>query len=223
MTIGLLVLLLAGWQRAVILRWVASPLTVTAETPTATTLLVWSGDRRYDYAAERVATGQIQRVLLIPETPRWTVVYGISRPGQEVALEQLTKRKVPRERIEVLQDPADNIWSLGDRLSDWLAAHPEDSIELAVGSFYGRTTNLVLERLLPASQRARVGVVGLSHRDRNLTNWWKTRKGIRSVFNNYVWLGHAIVFGRPATVENDWNPDEFEERLKREWEGRDAS
>ncbi len=194
------------------------PLFASGGSASGSTLVILGGDRRYTRAAQLVKEGAVGTILLNPGPQRWVVEYGIAPAATEIAVQQLVDRGVPSDRVTLLPGGAQNLWEVGDQLATWLAEHPNESLMVLVDQLYGRTTEIVLQRTIPAEVVDRVQVVGLKHRQFNAARWWRERRELKMVFNNYAWLAHTYFVGRPAPVVETWNPVQFERRLRLQME-----
>ena len=175
-------------------------------------VLIISGDGRYDAAAEVYRRTGSPMLLLKSPTTR-LVQYGILPPGHELARHELRERGVPDDAIVVLPEVAREEWKPYQSLDGWMTKQPEAHVLVLADRYGSRNLRYVLDRTL-GSQASRVSIRALADRRYDETNWWQSRKGIKSTCTAYLALLYAWINGPPTTFyEDTWDPDHYEKQL----------
>jgi uncharacterized SAM-binding protein YcdF (DUF218 family) len=159
--------------------------------------------------------GRIKKVLLIADRPRRVVQLGVLPPGHEVAKRELAKRGVPPDAIVLIPEPAWSLWEAAERLDSFLTGQPGSTLLVVTNQFGSGIVRWVLDQRLPTSRAARVSVLPLEDRRYNDSNWWRTRRGLKSFMNTWVYFLYTLVAGPDAYPKADtWDPDEYETWLR---------
>lgn len=181
-------------------------------------ILVVEGDAnavgRHDEAARLCRENGVRRIVLIRFSPEPEVRSGAILPRHTRGRRALASAGVPTETIEVIPGNARNTWEAVRQLQPWLKHRPETRLLVLVDRLRSRHQRTVFDSVLEPSVAARVSVYGLKEPRCNEANWWKSRRGVRSVMVAGLELMHAWCFGESRPNPSDWDPDDYERTLR---------
>jgi uncharacterized SAM-binding protein YcdF (DUF218 family) len=197
---------------ASLLRMVAGVLVRdTAPAQPDAVVLTW-GDGIYD-AAARLAEDSRTPVFLKPEYPDSRLEQlGLSGRREDEFARELTRRGIPTTQQEVLTGPCRNDLEVARSIERWLARRPQASVALLCDAFQSRRWQGLLDSVQRPSSVS-LGVYPLVDRRYDVSNWWKSRGGIRTVVLSAISLAVSRINGG-ATVESaEWDFEEYEQAL----------
>ena len=167
----------------------------------------------YDQVAELAGRLQAEKFILIPRVPSRVELLGVIPLGVDLAREELQKRGISSERIETLRHESTDFWDDGKIISG-LVGDQHVAVVVCVGRFESRAARYVLWRLLRREVFDKVGVAAIRDPRYDETDWWRSRRGWKSLFLGYASLLHAIFLGDPP----GWRPMDIEEYENWAWE-----
>ena len=189
--IKVLVLFLVVW---VVLAWVAArALIVKAEIGSADALVVLSGSSSYlertQKAAELYRQGRAPLVLLTNDHTRggWSQALQTNPFFVDRALEELTKRGVPAERIRIVPGVAASTHSEAVIVKDYAAAQGLRSVLIITSAYHSRRA-LRTFRTNFADTKIIIGLDSTSRSETSVALWWLSPSGWRDVAGEYVKL-----------------------------------
>lgn len=183
------ILLLAAWAfHARLLRGFAEGLIVDDRNEPASAVLILDGDRQFDSAAQLYRAGA-KTVLVYRCRPDRLVRMGILLPGDELARRELLKRGVSNQDFEVLDCESSCRSRIAAALGQWLAEHPDQTVNVLCERFTSRTWQTVLRRAAEPALAGQVRIVALPNRQFDESNWWQSKPGTMAFLNNYISLG----------------------------------
>ena len=158
-------------------------------------------------AAELYRAG-ISRHLVLPRWHTEPLDLEVQRLGvpwllpTDVAVAILERSGVPREAIEVLDEPVDGLNAELAALGRHFTAHPAESRLLVTARSHTRRARWLLMRVLPAGTRI---AVRASRQDPfDPAAWWHTRSGGREVAMEYLrWVNTFLLRDRWRQVAED--------------------
>ncbi len=172
------------------------------------------GDRCYDHAARLYHEDTSRRILLMEPRASRLVEIGALPHFETVARSQLQARGVPDKAITAIDGEPATIWDEAHLVDAWMQEHPSAEVLLLCDRLESRHRRQVLDTVLEPDHAARLRVLALPDRRYDETNWWKTRRGVKSVFCGYVLLAYAWCQGEDAPEREYWGPDEYEWTLQ---------
>jgi len=211
-------LLLAGigYFHAAILRGLAMPLIVDGTPRGPFDVLIVDGDHRYDAAAAARRECPSRRVLLLEHDANRLVRTGILPPDTEVARKELASRGVPEKAVLVVPGAGRTTWDSGRRLEAWMAQQNDSKgILVLCDRFGGRQTRQIFRRTLSPAHFARLVFCGLPDRRYDERNWWRARCGAKQLVLCWIALIRTYCSGQDEPPPEPWNPDRYEQTLRR--------
>jgi hypothetical protein len=197
-----------------LLRMVANTLIVDEPTEGYGHLVIFDGDHRHAIAGELFRSGKIEHVLMFEGQRKRLVEYGILPPRHEIARRQLEQAGIPADAISLVEGETQSIWQVAKRLDSWLRTHKTVRVTVFSERFSSGDVRQVLDTTLSAESAARVRVRALPDRRYDETNWWRTRRGIKSFGNASMVHVYRWINGRPKFPFKDtWDPDEYQAQL----------
>jgi hypothetical protein len=182
-------LLLAGAMfHARLLRGIAWGLIVDGRRGPAPAVLILDGDRQFDSAAE-LSRGGAATILVYRCRPDRLVRLGIMPRGDETARRELLQRGVSDQDLEILAGESASRSRIAAALGQWLADHPDQTVNVLCDRFTSRTWKIVLQRAVAPALAANIQIVPLSNRQYDETNWWRSKPGTMAFVNSYIRLG----------------------------------
>lgn len=176
-------------------------------------VLVYSGDRCFQTAADFYAAHPDRHALTLARVPSRLVRLGLVQSSEEQFGEELEKRGVPEEAREVIgtatpeQSPYDN-------LERWLAEHPQATVNVLCHQFdsrriHGLTTGAAGENA------PRLRIVALRDRRFGPEDWWRSRVGLREFVLGSLGLVESWFRRDEQPFVSTWDPDAYEASLKK--------
>ena len=158
-------------------------------------------------AAELYRAG-ISRHLVLPLWHTEPLDLEVQRLGiswllpTDVAVAILERSGVPREAIEVLDEPVDGLNAEIAAIGRHFTAHPTSSLLLVTARSHTRRARWLLTGVVPPWTQV---AVRASRRDPfDPTAWWHTRSGGREVAMEYLrWVNTFLLRDRWRTVAED--------------------
>jgi hypothetical protein len=197
-----------------LLRVVANVLIVDEPTEGFDHLAITGGDHRHAIAGELFRGGKIQRVLMFEGQKKRLIEYGILPPPNEIARRQLEKEGIPADAISLIGGETQSTWQFAERLDSWLRTQKTVQVTVFADRFRSRDVRRVLDATLSAGSAARVRVRALPDRRYDETNWWRSRRGMKSFGNASMVLLYRWINGRPeSTFTDTWDPDVYQAQL----------
>jgi hypothetical protein len=183
------VLVLAVWMfHARLLRGIAGGLIVEDPRGPAPAVLILDGDRQFDSAAELSRAGAAT-ILVYRCRPDRLARMGIMPRGDETARRELLQRGVSDQDVEILVGESATRSRIAAALGQWLADHPDQTVNVLCDRFTSRTWKIVLQRAVAPALAANIQIVPLSNRQFDETNWWRSKPGTMAFVNSYIRLG----------------------------------
>ena len=172
------------------------------------------GDRCYDHAARLYHEDTSRRILLMEPRASRLVEIGALPRFETVARSQLQARGVPDKAITAIDGEPATIWDEARLLDAWMNDHPNTEVLLLCDRFESRHRRQELDTVLEPGHAARVGILALPDRRHDETNWWKSRRGVKSVFRGYALLVYAWCQAEDVPEREIWDPDDYERILE---------
>jgi hypothetical protein len=215
-TVAVCSLLVVIVFHAPLLRLAVSPLVDGDEPRAADYLFVYSGDGRFDRAAEAYRCGDATRILVLDRPATRLVRLGILRSRAEECRHELARRGVPEESVLLIPGAANTPWQTARCLEAWLRDNPRHDVRLLCDRFASGDLRYVMSRILGADERQRVAIEGLADRRYDNTNWWRSRAGWRGTGGAACELAYDRLRGedpdpRPS---QEFDPQAFERALR---------
>lgn len=168
---------------------VAGNFWVVDDGPVASDAIVILGDDNYKgNRATRAA-----EVLKAGWAPRIIASGRYLRPYASIAqLEKhdLIARGVPASAIVPFANRASDTREEGEALATFLSAHGWKRIIVVTSNYHTRRTRYILERVLPPGTELRV--VPAQDVNYDPDNWWRTRRGVKIFFHEFVGIFVAM-------------------------------
>lgn len=158
--------------------------------------------------------GLARQIVLIEDRSSRIVEAGIVPTLETVLRRELAARGIPEKVLTALPGDYHAGWNSARRLSDWLQEHPTGQVTVLCDEFDSRRSAYVVRSVLRTTDAARVRWRALPDQRFQTTNWWRTRQGMTELFGAYVSLLHTYLMGEPGKMEERWNPDQFERKLR---------
>lgn len=208
-------IVLAAVCHAPLLRVAAGLLIVDEPQPPAPAyVLVCSGDRRCDVAADLYRRRAAEGVLLVEEHPPRLVREGIVPSREALAQRLLADRRVPQDIVTIIPGLARNEWQAARLLAGWIQERPDAHIVVLCDRFDSRRQRHVLAAALRAEQKGMISMRALPDRRFDERNWWKSREGLKAFFKCAVSAAYDYWCAEPAWIPQEWSPDDYERALK---------
>lgn len=172
------------------------------------------GDRCYAQAARLYREDTSRHILLMEPKPSRLVQIGAVSRFEPVARRQLAARGVPHSVVTSVDGEPETHWDEVRLLGAWLNEHPGSDVLLLCDRLGSRRWRYLLDTVLQPHHASRVGILALRNRKFDETNWWKSRRGAKSIFYAYVALTYAFCSGEPVPRAESWDADEYERRLQ---------
>ncbi len=167
----------------------------------------------YNQVASVAERMRAERVVLIPRVPSRVELLGVVPLGVDLSREELQKRGIPSERIETLSEESADFWD-DVKIISGLVQNDHVAVVVCVGRFESRAARFVLWRLLKPDVFDKVSVAAIRDPRYDETDWWRSRRGWKSLFLGYASLLHAILLGDPP----GWRPMDIEEYENWAWQ-----
>lgn len=180
----------------------------------ATYAVVLGGDSRFDVASQMLKDTTPQGVLVFEGRRTALVACGVLPPAHEIARRELETRGVLKDQVTVLNRKTYDMWGSAECLGNWLQQNNADVV-LLTDRLGSRRVRYIVDQVLSDQLADRVFVHALVDRRYDETDWWKTRRGFKSLFYSSLSLIYASLVGRPRHEDTyQFDPDVFEDRLR---------
>jgi len=187
-----LVFVIGAWLVA----WVAAhALIVTSELRTADAMVVLAGSSTYlertHRAAELFHEGRAARIILTNDNLKsgWSVERGLNPLFVERAADELKRRGVPEDKIEVVPGGVINTYDEASRVRRYATEQGLHSILVVTSGYQSRRARWTFERVFQGSEIA-LGIepVAPGEEAPNPGTWWRYRLGWELVPGEYLKL-----------------------------------
>lgn len=209
-----LLLALAVFFRAPLLRGVAGFLNVDEPPEPAEYVLIMGGDGAIAEAARYYRAGLASQVLLLEMRHHRLERLGILPTGVEILQRALTADGVPSERIAVIDAQVGEGWDFLRRVGAWLDERPAAHVTLLTDQFSSRSLRYRLRTVLVPAAWKRVHIHTLPHRWYDETNWWRRKEGVLQVYHGYLRLTQDRVRGEDREPWRDWDLEGYKQALR---------
>lgn len=179
-------------------------------------VLILSGDHRLQAAVDLLESGRVGQIWLMEGRPDYVVAAGILPSEVESVRDRLAEMGVPGSQIEILgdlevDDLPDAVRLLGARLE----TQPDLRLMIICGALSGRHVQYVLQDVLEPDAADRISILGLPYDRFPMQRWWRSRSGLKQVFNELCALGFTLVAGtEPQAPPPLVGPEAIEEELQ---------
>lgn len=207
------IVMLATATHALWLKQFALAFIATDSARGADAILVLRGDGGLEIAAQRLANGDAETVLLVRQRRSRLMRLGVVPLHEEVWAQRLTELGVAPQRIETIALEARTTHDVARSLAVWLSDNEARRVVVLCDRFTSRDTNAILGRHLGPKLRSRVGVEGIPDRRYDESNWWRSSAGIKAFFRAAFDLTMTHIRGEEPALANEWSPDEYERSL----------
>ncbi|MEK6238625.1 MAG: hypothetical protein N2C14_28230 [Planctomycetales bacterium] len=170
--------------------------------------------RRYDMAAELIASGEATKVLLIPGLPTRIQELGIAPTSEQLSRDELARRDVSPDVVWVYQQDPDRPRTDPQLLGDWLDEHPLARVTVLCDRFESGSFGWRCRSVTSPDAASRIQVRSLTGVAVDETNWWKSRGGWKLFGQSWFRWFHSYWFGERPRRRADWDPDEYVKGLK---------
>lgn len=214
-----LLLFLAGvlyFLRIPLLTGLARLLIVDEQAAATGWVVPFDGHGHYEQVAQLCQERPDTRVLLLQLDPTRLETLARLPSGVEVAKRELDRRGIRGEAVAVFTAPGrpNSDWVEMRCLGQWLAKNQDAQVTLVCDRFRSRHQRMMLDRVLPPADAARVRLWAVAHPWYDETSWWRRKEGVLDLFNGYLGLGYTWVCGDTSDRWQAWDPDEFERTLE---------
>jgi hypothetical protein len=168
----------------------------------------------FQEAARLYREGYAEEIVLIEDRSSRLAKAGIVPTLETLGRRELAGQDVPEQALTVLTGDYRTAWDGARRLRAWLDEHPGASATVLCSEFASRGICGIGNQVLGA-EAARVRWRALPDRRYGVSTWWKSRQGIVQFAGAYIALAHTRVFGEPPAAADHWDPDEYEQRLRK--------
>ena len=208
--------------RGAILHGIASLLVVEEPIQTADYVLIISGDRSEERAAELYHEGIVSHVVIFEFVPGRLQRMKILETHATHLENQLLKRQIPQSAIVVVPAQAKSTWDVTRSLDDWLSTRPTGTrVLVCCDRLSSRRLASIFDQVLSVEHRENTRIYPLTHRYFDETNWWQRKEGVIAVFHGAFRLGYVGLIGEDKTSWREWEPDAYEAHLKRAGEAEE--
>jgi len=149
----------------------------------------------YDKAAGLYHAGTVPRVLLTKYKTNLLADLGVLPADDELAVQQLEARSVPRDAIDVLPGGVDSDWDRARRLEAWLGAHPEHEVTVLGPRLGSMRLRRIFLATLDRSDWQRVHWLGVPSPRYDEHNWWQCKEGVLAFFDGWAGLVSVGLWG----------------------------
>ncbi len=219
---GVAVWLGHGW----VLRGLAAPLVSQQPADGATLLVLWGDERGadgghgFDAAATFYRQDPSRHVLLIGRRPSRLVELGILSPFATLGRRELAARGVPETAVAATEATAADQWDEAQLLAAWLQAHPTATVALWCKPLGSGRVRRILDDVTAPADAVRARVVVPRGTDRDATNWWQTRSGVKDFMLSWLELAFTWCQGRHRLVGQPQSVAAYEKTLREAYRPR---
>ncbi|MEX1027729.1 MAG: hypothetical protein WD049_06950 [Candidatus Paceibacterota bacterium] len=177
-------------------------------------VVITGGDRRYDWVADQYAARNVRKVLQFRSSPKRLYEFGVLPYPHEQARAELIECGVDAEDIVFIDETARNSWERADQLERWMAERPDATVAVVADRLGSGAVDEVFRQAMSPEVYERISIHSLRDRRYDESDWWKSRRGMKSFYGAAVsWLTVRLG-GRPEyQYEDDWDPEEYEREL----------
>jgi CoA-binding domain len=204
-----------------VLRGVAAGLIVDDAPAAADTIVIikTSGDSAMplDEVAQLYRQGLAGQILLIEDRTSRLCRLGIAPDFDTTVKRELMARDVPETAFASLAVTVRGEKEPARCLGMWLEQNPDRHVTVFCDQLASRGVARVFRQVLDRDYPKRVHWHAVPDRRFDQTNWWRRRQGIIAVLSEYLALGSALISGEEE-LPPPWNPDEYEQNLRRQAE-----
>lgn len=165
-----------------------------------------------DEVARRYAAGEVHGVLLFAPPMSRAVRCGAWSDRATTLRRDLENRGIPPAAIVVPPGEVRTTWDAARTLQPWLEKRPETRLIVLERLMRGRHDWRIFNSVLGGRKVADLqfsAIRGVIDED----NWWRSREGVQTVFQNYAALGFDWWNGQAEPCKNPWTLEEFENSL----------
>jgi hypothetical protein len=166
---------LTGWARFLC----ADEAPLDAPANRSVTVVVFGGRDVAAYIRPYVESGRVELVLIISRSPGRLERRGIVRPSSECFRDALLADGLEPQHIEVQLSSVQRTSELLQTINQRLDAAPNEQAVLLCGEWQSRWLRGQRNAHVSAVNRSRCQVQAVSHPDEGVTNWWRTKDGLR--------------------------------------------
>jgi hypothetical protein len=171
-------------------------------------------DGCYEWAAHLYHSGSVSGILLLEKRPERLERMGFLPLSTSLSQRELASEGVPRSAVTVIPGETRTDWDHARRLRDWLRGQPGTRLLILCERFEGRRLRYILDKVLGIDYAGRVHLLSLPRQTYDERDWWRNRLGIAHVFDCYVRLVYARLWGEDRLEWRDWDPEDFKRRLR---------
>lgn len=186
---GLMALLLslAWWQRAPLLKG-AARLWIVSETPAPADAIVILGgglELRTLKAAELYHTGFANRVLVMQPERTEINTLGLIVDQADLTVRLLKLKNVPESAIVVLEPEVTSTFDEAETLAGWAKTNNAKSVLVTTDIFHTRRARWILNRKLKEIG-VEVKMIAVPQKKYDADNWWQTEAGVIDFQNEVI-------------------------------------
>jgi hypothetical protein len=177
----------------------------------AADILVIGGDGASRAASVWLAEHPAAKLLLAAKPPPRVVQVGatVSEAERRVALAK--SAGIPEDRIEILMGTNIRHIRPVTLMGQWLNKNPERRIHVLCDQFQSRGLRRAAESSLHSATASRITLGTLVDQRFSVDDWWRTRLGIRAVFDAYLGLTRSVLGLRSPEPPDYLTPDQYEQ------------
>jgi hypothetical protein len=178
------VLLLALVFHVPLLRSVGRALMVQEPDGKFDAVVVLGGDHRMDVVEEMMTADQVHEIWMIEGYPSYLVTAEILPRPIEVATAELTDAGISPERlVAIREDEAVGMADFARVVAARIRQAPDTRLLIVCGAFDARYVQWVFDDVLGGRFAGQFSVLGLPYDDFDTNQWWRSRSGLKQVFN----------------------------------------
>lgn len=175
---GILLLTLAWFFRAPLLRGLAHAWVVDEPPGHADAIVILGGGEQYraTKAAELYHAGVAPLILIPQQLSRPTDALNITIPSHNVSMKMLIANGVPASAIELMEITVRTTKEEADAVNEWAIIHHAHDIVIPTDIWHTRRTHWIFQRVL--GDRTRTCVVAINPDEYTADNWWQNEQGL---------------------------------------------
>jgi hypothetical protein len=170
-------------------------------------------EHEYDEPARLHAAGIVKKILVIEEHGDRLTRLKILPSEVDLAQANLQKRGVPAGDIVVLPADVWDTWDKARRFHAWLEDNPGTKAIVLSESFSSRGRRAVFAAIL-GKDMTRVRWHSVPSRQVEEHDWWTNRHGLVWSSTYFLYWCHVRLFGEDPAPRRQWDPDEYEKKLR---------
>ena len=168
----------------------------------------WS--KSYDTVRELIGPKGV--VVLVKGKQTRLMRLGLEKPWWETDIVQLNKRGITN--LDFLDAPeARYSYQCVPFIANWLEEHPNQTLLVCHGRFYGLTLSRILARHLTTAQFQRLAMIPIDDPDYDPPFWWKKKEGQGAIISAFSGLAFDLILGDGVAPGPDRDPKAYEESL----------